>query len=404
MNIISLEEIFHRLGNLDAIYCCILFPFLIRVKSSKNIYLSSKNSNNFSLILNYVKYFSNFNFELLLHRKDFLNFNYYNLFNLRLTLDFSDLKLISILDSDADFREVLYNPFKNINGIDSLEFHIPKYYELNNDELKIENINTVIITSENSIKKVSIKKVKKFILNDAEELKSFEFDSSLKNLSLFRINNKILKHIKSENLKELSINTFFINNDFNIKQQFPNLQHLQLDFSNFDNNFNISNLEGNYKTLSLNYIRLRGTNNFEDFTNFKNIKTLQLNGVDNITKIKGFVGKNLYLDKCMYIQNFNFQNLNTLYLSSNPFITGKDTELFKNIKNLDLSNTNIDYLSSNITDLETFIGFQCNSLIEFPYYKKLVTLNLRNCRNLKKINTTEIENLYYDNCPELVFT
>lgn len=399
MNIILLEQIFHRLSNFDALYCCILLPFLINIKSSKNIYLSSRNSNSFSSLLNYIKHFSNFKFELLLHSIDFLNFKYHNLFNLRLTIDFSSLSTSSY----SHVSSILVNPFSNINGIDSLEFYIPKYYELSDHELKIENINTVIITSENTIKKVSIKKVKKFILNNAHKLQTFEFDSYLHTLSLFKINHKILTQLKSENIEELNINSFFINNDFNIRQQLPNLKHLQLDFSNFDSEFNISNLYGYYNTLSLNYVNFRNKK-LEDFSNFKNLKTLQLNGVDNISKIVGFNGKKLYLDKCRYIQNFNFQNLNTLYLSSNPFLTGKDTELFKNIKNLDLSDTNIDYLSPNISGLESFIGFQCNNLIEFPYYKNLNTLNLRSCKNLKKINTTKIKNLYCDNCPKLVST
>jgi hypothetical protein len=404
MNIILLEQIFHRLEALDAIYCCILYPALINIKSSKYIYLSSKASNNISQILNYVKYFYNFNFELLLHRQDFLGFKYHNLYNLRLTLDFTDLNLISSLDSNPLFRQILYSPFRNINGIESIEFHIPKYYELNDSKLEIENVNTVLVTSENDIKKIVIKKVKKFILNDGHKLEEFHFDSTLQNLSILRLNNNVLKSIRSENIKELNINTFFNNNDINIKKQFPNLQHLQLDFSNFDSNFDITDIEGDYKTLSLNYIGFGNnlTKSFEDFSNFKNLKTLQLNGNDNITKVNGFKGINLFLDKSRYIQNFNFQNLNTLYLSFNQFITGKDTELFKNIKVLDLSFTNINYLSPNITNLETFIGQECNSLTEFPNYNNLITLNLSSCQNLKKINSLKVKNLYCNNCPKLI--
>ncbi|MBT6325027.1 MAG: hypothetical protein HOJ35_03595, partial [Bdellovibrionales bacterium] len=82
--------------------------------------------------------------------------------------------------------------------------------------------------------------------------------------------------------------------------------------------------------------------------------------------------------------------------------TGKDTELFKNIKVLDLSFTNINYLSPNITNLETFIGQECNSLTEFPNYNNLITLNLSSCQNLKKINSLKVKNLYCNNCPKLI--
>lgn len=405
MNIILLEQIFHRLDWLNAVYCCILCPFLINIKSSKNIYLSSKSSNNFVTSLSYIKYFSNFNFDLLLHKHDFLNFNFKNLSNLRITLDFLDhIELEAYTSNLCRSIELLQNSLKNLSGIQSLEFHIPKYYKLKNNELFIDNIAYVLITTHIPINKIKINNVTNFILNDATLLNTFEFDDKLKNLSLFKINVDILKNIKSDNINTLLLNGCYLNNNINFKDQFPNLKHLQLDFSKFSSDFDLSSIVGNYNSLSLNYTSMCYNYNnkqFEDYSSFKNLKSLQLNGNSHINKILGFNGNNLSLDFSDNIQVFNFQNLESLYLQYNKFITGKDTELFKNIKTIDLSGTNIEYLSENITNLQNFIGQACKNLTIFPSYRELDTVNLNSCYNLEKINTLKIKTLFCNDCPKL---
>lgn len=397
MNIIILEKIFKRLNTIDAIYCCLLYPELINIKCNKSIYLYSKSCANFVLILNVIRYFYNFDFELLLNSPKYLDYNYCNLNNLRITLDFYDYDLILQKDNNDSYCKTLDISFNNLSGIKSLEFHIQGYYKIKDDRLDLKNIKSVIITSENPIRIINLNQVEKFVLNDGENLKTFNFDQHLKCLSIFKVTFEILLNLSSNHIKELLLNSSNFVKDINLKLLFPNINHLQLDFSTFCDEFRMSSLEGNFKTLSLNYTQKAP----EDYSNFKNLKSLQLCGNKFIKKIIGFKGKNLFLDRCFNLQNFNFNNLDSLYLQFNPYITGKDTELLKNIKTLDLSGTNIEYLSDKINNLQIFIGQDCKYLQSFPYYKKIEILNLDNCINLKKINTLNINTLNIRGCISL---
>jgi len=400
MNIIIFEQIFKYLKCIDEIYCCILYPKLLNIKSYKSIYLSSNNCNNFIFITKIIRYFSNFKFELLLTKLLYLDYNFNNLKNLRLTLDFYDFNCSKQKDKFSNYYKILDIPFNNISGIYSLDFHIQGYYKLKDNNLSLNKIKSVIITSENSINSINLCQVEKFVLNDGINLESFKFDNHLKSLSIFKIPNKIIQHLYSTNIEELLLNSSFFFNDIKLKDIFPNTKYLQLDFSIFCDEFKLSSLVGNFKTLSLNYIQ----KSFENFTNFKNLNTLHLCGNNVIKEVIGFQGRNLFLDNCCNLQNFNFQNLDSLYLQFNKNITGIDTELFKNIKTLDLSGTNIEYLSDKITNLQFFIGQECKKLEYFPKYESMQLLNLYNCFNLKKINTLNINTLNIKGCRNLINT
>ena len=398
MSIIIIESIFKYLNSIDTLYCCILYPSLINLKIIKSIYLSSKHIHNFELILKIIKYFYNFIFELLLFSPEDLNYNYRKLKNLYLTLDFYNYNLIFKKDTDTNFYHTLDLPFDNIRGINSFEFHIQGYYKLKNNYLTFNNIKSVIITTENTIQKINLIQVEKFVLNDGFELESINFDHHLKCLSIFKPNSNILNLINcNNNIEELLINEISFNKNIAFKKLFPKLKHIQLDSANFYNIFDIDNLFGDYKSLSANYCQIK----FEDFTNYKSLKNLQLSNNNIIEKIIGFSGRNLFLDNCMNLNVFTFQNLDSLYLKSNPNIRGKHTEHLKNIKILDLSGTKIEYLSDKITNLEIFIGHSCINLQYFPKYQNLDTLNLNNCTKIRQILTLKVNILNVNKCGNL---
>jgi hypothetical protein len=399
MNIIILEHIFKYLKKFHALYCCILLPEFLEIKNNIKIFLDTEYiaNKNFEKYILGFKFFKNINFEIRMKSHKYLKYKLNNLKNINLTLDLHDFDLNIKKDENVNFCRELELPLSNISGINNIEIDIPSYYKLKNNFLSISDINTVSITTNSPIEKIYLTNVKKLILNDSYKLKELTFDSNMRSLSLFRSNSSFLNNLKSDTLDELSINACTFNKNFKISQNFPKLKYLQLDFSTFDNNFNIENLYGNYNFLSLNYVQ----KNINDFSNFKNLKNLQFIGNNMIESINGFCGKNLILDQCERLNKFNFQNLETLYLSGNFNLKSKDTENFKNIKALDLSNTNIEYLSDKITNLQIFLGRNCLKLKSFPKYDKLSILNLSNCVSLEYINTTTISNLNVYNCKKL---
>ena len=399
MNFYIWENIFKILKPIDVLYCKLLFPELNEIKTNKTIYLNKQTfdkSTQRNNLLNFFNKFKNIYFDLIISKYQDLETNFSEIENLNITVELYDSNLIKKKDIDSYFQYEINIPRYNFKNINYIEIHIPSYFKIKNNFLEFENINSVTIQgSDISIEKVYLKNVRKIIINSGFSIKDFIFDDNLLDLTIYKINHLLLRSLKSYKLENLNISgSYFYHqnfyNGFSFKKSFPNLKNLDIRFSIFDPNFNFDILNNNYYNLYIDHCKNYYNTNFN---NLKKIKTLSICGNDNIINIENFHGTKLILDSCYNFKMFNFQNLVDLSLRYNPLIEGKHTLLLKNINNLDLSFTNIDFLSDSINNLKQFIGESCNNLIEFPKYQYLVFVNLSSCKNIKHILTKKIKTL-----------
>jgi hypothetical protein len=399
MSIYIYEYILNHLNKLSIAYCSILVPDLRNIKlKNKKLYLSTDALKEMKLFdTNIMKYFYNFSFDLKIVNIEDMNNDFSNINDLHVTLDLYDPELEDKKDQDLNFFKELDLPFNNLSGINYLELVIPNYYIFKNNTFSVDNIKIVKLSLNSDVYNINLKNVNSFHLDRAFSLKTIIFDQHLQKLDLNKPNTDIIQSLNSEFLEELSITSAYFDQEIEFNKKFPNLKTLILDFSLFKSNYDFKTLYGNYKSFSINYCKTY----FNDFSGFKCLKDLFVVGNHYIENIKGFNGKNLYLDSCSNLKTFNFQNLNHLYLCNNSLITGKDTENFKNIKTLDLSYTNIEYLSDSIDNLKIFVGTGCINLKYFPNYYSLQLLNLSSCQNLKKILTPNINTLNIYDCKNL---
>jgi hypothetical protein len=349
---------------------CIYIPIFRIIKRQKNIiYITIKNYLNFNFY-NYCSKFPylTFDFHILTNNT---NYNFNNCKNVNLTID----KL-------SNENNIIY--CNNINNINNLSI-----YDSNTSEiLNFTGINSITLSNIINLKILNI--------------------YNTHNLTLYRCNLNVINH--NDCITNLSIHNCNIN--MNILK-FTKLTSLCLIDCNFVNNSNLKELISHLSYLK--YLSLNYCNNITDVSCLKHIKFIQLigcnikYGVEELSNVYSIdmsynnfynfnSNQNTYV-KLNYtpIINFNFKNLNALELMGNNNITYEDTKNFKNIKYLNLSQTDI----INIHPIDNLIELsvaECHNLKLIPLIKSLKILNVSYCTNLIKILSNNLELLNIDGC------
>jgi len=278
-------------------------------------------------------------------------------------LSYTNIKHIDELADLENLRKLCLNGCKIIRNIPYFKY--VKHIELNNTNIKdisnLWNIHTIYLENTN--------------LKDI---------SCLTETRILNVTNAGLYEIPYLPKIEILIA------DFNTITNYSNILHIK-DIS-LRGNIIIPNIFKN--AISANF---SGCPYFIDVSELYNLSNLNLSytSVKNVSKLSNV--RYLNLHNCVYINDFSFKNTimmnDTLILSKTVI---KNTDLFVNVKNLDISATNI----TNIYNL-SFGNF---SLLDLSYCYSLRNIDCLLNTNIKKLDISKcfVENVLLNNTNILI--